>query len=170
MNLGDGPRGITMCLSKAGLAIGDGSKLGVAIASTVGSGVDYVIDGVIRNLADAATDKPLSADTVTIIQPVLTKCLYLICVSTAGAVTSVMGKPVLTAKLTAGTDVLHWPQPTAGTCPIGAVLMTVASTATFTPGTTALDATNCTAAYYNLATVPSAPMTFTSAGVASPVI
>ena len=165
-NLECGPRGNTMCLSKAGLAIGDGSKLGVAIVSTVGSGVDYVIDGVIRNLADAATDKPLTAAAQ---QAAASKCLYLIQVNAAGTVSSVKGTAELTTDLNAGVEVLHWPQPAADNCPIGAVLMITTTTA-FTAGTTALDGTGCTAAYYNLSTVPSGPMTFTSAGVASPVI
>ena len=165
MNLNDGPRGNTMCLSKADLAIGDGSKLGVAIASTVGAGIDFVIDGVIRNKGDAATDLPLTAATA---QAVASKCLYLIQINAAGTVSSVKGTAKLTTALNNG-DVLDWPVPAANNCPIGAVLM-ITTTHAFTAGTTALDGSGCTAAYYNLSTVPTAPMTFTSAGVASPVI
>lgn len=155
-NLNEGHKGGNFCMSKAGLAIGDGSKLGVAIASTVGTGIDYCIDGIMYNKADAATDLPLSAAAI---QPVLTKCLYLICIDSAGAVTSVKGDAVLTADLTAGTEVLQWPALPANKCAIGAVKITLASAATFTAGTTALDATNVTATYYNLFTVPTAPLT-----------
>lgn len=151
-NLNQEARGGTRNHWKGDLAIGNGSKLGVAIATTI----KYAIDGIIYSKTGAATDIPLTAAAI---QPVLTKCLYLICIDSAGTVTSIKGTAVLTADLTAGTKVLEWPQPTAGTCPIGAVKMTLASTATFTPGTTALDAANCTAAYYDLDTVPVAPLT-----------
>lgn len=156
VNLNDSPRGGTFCMTKAGLAIGDGAKTGVAFAAPVGAGVDFCIDGILYNHADAATNLPLTAAAV---QPVLTKCLYLICVNSAGTVTSVKGEAVLTADLTAGTKVLQWPVPTVDTCPVGAVKMTLASTATFTAGTTALDAANCTATYYDLHNVPSEPLT-----------
>jgi hypothetical protein len=155
-NFNNEGKGGNFCLSRAGLAIGDGSKLGVAIAAPNGAGIDFCIDGILYHKADAATDLPLTADTV---QPVLTKCLYLIVVDSGGTVSSVQGEPVLTADLTAGTKVLKWPACPASKAPIGAVKMTLASTATFTPGTTALDAANCTATYYNLFSVPTAPLT-----------
>ena len=149
------PRGVTMALTKAGLAIGDGAKTGPAIVSPVGAGVDFVINSIAYHKADAATVLPLTAATV---KPVLTQCLYLICVNAALTVTSVQGTPVLTADITAGNATLDIPEPLAGTCPIGIVKMTLASTATFTPGTTALDAANCTATYYDIAgSLPSRP-------------
>jgi hypothetical protein len=156
MNLNDDPRGGTMCLSKAGLAIGDGAKTGVAIASVVGAGIDFCIDGILYNKIDAATNLPLSAGTA---QGLLTKCLYLVCIDSGGNVSSVQGTPVLTADLVAGTKVLAWPALPAGKCAIGAVKMTTASTGNFTAGTTALDAANCTAVYYDLACVPVNPLT-----------
>ena len=151
MNQNDDPRGGTYCLSKAGLAIGDGAKTGVAIAAPNGAGIDFAIDGILYHKADGATNLPFSADTV---QPVLTKCLYLVCIDSAGAVTTVKGTPVLTANLANGSDTLKWPVCPSGKCPIGAVKITCALTATFTAGTTALDATNVTATYYDLHTIP----------------
>lgn len=156
MNLNEAAKGGNFCFSKAALAIGDGAKTGVAIASTVGAGIDYCIDGILYNKSDAATNLPLTAAAV---QPVLTKCLYLIVVNASGTVSSIKGDAVLTADLTAGTKVLKWPDCPADKAPIGAVKMTLASTATFTAGTTALDASNCTATYYNLFSVPTAPLT-----------
>ena len=155
-DLNDLPRGGTFCHSKAGLAIGDGAKTGISLASVVGTGTDYSIDGILYNIADSVTNKPLTAATA---QTALSKCLYLICVDSSGTVTSVKGTDVLTADLTAGTKVLQWPQPTANTCPIGAVKITLASTGAFTAGTTALDAANVTATYYDLFNVPTAPLT-----------
>jgi len=73
-NLNDDPRGGTMCLSKAGLVIGDGAKTGPAIAAPNGAGIDFVIDGIAYHKADAATVLPLSADTV---QAADTTCIYL---------------------------------------------------------------------------------------------
>jgi len=159
-NLNQEAKGGTFCLSKAGLAIGDGSKLGVAIASTVGAGIDFCIDGIMYNHADAATDLPLTADDA---QGLLTKCLYLICVDSGGTVTSVKGTSVLTADLVAGTKVLQWPVPTADTCPVGAVKIQTTGTQNFTAGTTALDAgsgdNDITVTYYDLFSVPTAPLT-----------
>lgn len=151
------PRGTTMCLTKAGLAIGDGAKTGPAIVSPVGAGIDFVINGIAYHKADAATVLPLSAATV---QATDTTCLYLMCVDSGGNVTSVQGTPVSTAALTAGTATLDIPEPTANTCPFGAVKIATASAATFTPGTTALDAANITETYYDFAGgLPSRPFT-----------
>ena len=151
-----GSRGATECFSKAGLTIGDGAKTGPAIAAPNGAGIDFAIDGNAYHKADAATVLPL---TVAPVQPVLTKCLYLIQVDAAGVVTSVQGVPVLTADLVGGTKVLHWPLPAAGKCPIGAVKVETQSSATFTPGTTALDAANIVETYYDfLGGMPTVPL------------
>ena len=157
-NLGTIPQfGGTFCLSRAGLAIGDGAKTGTnSFAAPNGAGVDFSIDGILYHKADAATVAPFTAGTV---QPVLTKCLYLVCIDSGGTITTVQGTPVLTADLVAGNAVLQWPKPSASVCVVGAVKITLASTATFTPGTTALDASNVTATYYNLSRVPAAPLT-----------
>ncbi len=156
INLNDGQRGGAFCMSKAGLAIGDGAKTGIALASVVGTGTDFCIDGILYNKADSATNVPLTAAAI---QPVLTKCIYLVCINSAGTIATVKGDAVLTADLTAGTKVLRWPQLPVDTAPIGAVKITLASTATFTAGTTALDAANVTATYYDLFAVPSKPLT-----------
>lgn len=156
MNFNDDFRGGTMCLSSAGLAIGDGAKTGPAIVSPNGAGIDYIIDGIFYHKADAATVLPLTAATA---QAALTTCLYLMQVDSSGTVTSVKGTEVLTANLTNGVDVLRWPVPAAGKCPFGAVKVVTAAATTFTPGTTALDAAGITETYYNLSTVPVNPLT-----------
>ncbi|KKU54795.1 MAG: hypothetical protein UX75_C0019G0002 [Candidatus Moranbacteria bacterium GW2011_GWE2_47_10] len=146
-NLNDDPRGGTMCLSKAGLVIGDGAKTGPAIAAPNGAGIDFVIDGIAYHKADAATVLPLSADTV---QAADTTCIYLMQVDSGGNVTSVKGVEVLNTRLVAGIGRLEWPTPDANKCPFGAVkVKTVA--VTFTPGTTALDAAGVTETYYDIA-------------------
>jgi hypothetical protein len=150
------PRGATMALTKAGLAIGDGAKTGPAIVSPVGAGLDFVINGIAYHKVDAATVLPLSA---TGVQAADTTCMYLMCVNSSLAVTSVAGTAVSSAALAAGTATLDLPEPTAGTCPFGAVK--IATTAvTFTPGTTALDASGIVETYYDFAGgLPSRPFT-----------
>lgn len=156
-NMNNGIRGGTFCMSKAGLAIGDGAKTGTnSFAAPNGAGVDYCIDGIMYHKADAATVAPFTAATA---QGLLTKCLYLVCIDSAGTITTVKGTPQLTADLTAGTKVLQWPVPTAGTCPVGAVKIAVTTSYNFTAGTTALDATGVTATYYDFFAVPTAPLT-----------
>lgn len=144
--------GITMCHGKAAIAIGDGAKTGPAFVTTS----LYSIDGITYSKTGAATVIPFTALGL---QAALTKCLYLAVIDSSGTVTFVKGTAVLTADLTAGTKVLKWPTVPAGLCPWGAVKITCASTATFTPGTTALDAANVTATYYDLATIPTTPLT-----------
>lgn len=139
------PRGVTACFSRAGLAIGDGAKTGPAIVAPNGAGIDFAIDGIGYHKAEAATVLPLSAGTVV---PANSKCLFVIQVDSAGAVTSTQGPIVLTADLTAGKTVLHWPEPSDDKCPIGAVKIETGAV-TFTPGTTALDAASITTTYYN---------------------
>ena len=142
-NLSDGARGGTMCFTKGALAIGDGAKTGVAVPTTV---IHYAIDGIGYATTAAATNKPLTADTA---QAADTTCLYLIMVDADGAFTSVKGRDALNDDLTATSDVVEWPEPSADKCCIGAVkIKTVA--VTFTPGTTALDAAGITDTYYNI--------------------
>jgi hypothetical protein len=81
-------------------------------------------------------------------QPVLTHCIYLFQVDAAGAWTSVQGPIVSTS-----VDV-QFPRPTSGKCPVFAVKVSLASTATFTPGTTLLSASNVTDTYYDLSIRP----------------
>ena len=154
MNLTDNNRGGTFCLSSAGLAIGS-TKSQVAIAAPNGAGVDFCIGGVMYHKADAAS----SAITAAAVQPVLTTCLYLVCLNSSGTVSTVKGTAVLNAALAAGAAVLEWPTPAAGTCPIGALKVKCENAATFTANTTLHDATGVTVTYYNLFTVPTAPLT-----------
>ncbi len=151
-NLNESAKGLTAMHGRPIIAIGDGAKTGPAFVTTS----QFSIDGIMYSKTGAAT---VIAFTALGIQAALTKCLYLCCIDSDGTVTYVKGTEVLTADLVAGTKVLKWPALPANKCAWGAVKMTLASTATFTPGTTALDATNCTAAYYDLCVVPTKPLT-----------
>lgn len=156
INLDELARGGTLCLAKAGLAIGDTDAATLAIAAPNGAGVDFAINGVLYHKADAADALALTAATT---QAVLTKCIYLICLNSSGTLSSVKGTEQLITDLTAGTAVLQFPDPVADTCPIGYITVSLASTATFTAGTTDLDATNVTDAYFDLMAVPVGPKT-----------
>ena len=156
MNFNDNPRGGTMVLSKAGIAIGDGAKTGVAVAAPNGAGIDFCIDGYMYHKADSATNVPLTGSTV----PVLSTVLYTVCLTSGGTVSFVQGTPVLNAKLAGGTHALYFPQPTAGTVAIGGIKIVLTNAQTFVPGTTAMDVgADCTVTYYDFCTLPTNPIT-----------
>jgi len=148
MNLNDITRGGTFCLSKAGLGIGSTEKQ-VSIAAPNGAGVDYCIKGIMYHKADAATVAITAGD----VQPVLTTALYVVCLNSAGTLSTVKGGEALSG------GILHWPEIDEDLCPIGAIKVALADAATFTPGTTDLDASDVTATYYDFFAMPVAPLT-----------
>ena len=150
----DNGRGGTRCFSKAGLAEGTNAAT-IKTAAPNGAGVDYSIGGLMYHLAD--TDN--IAMNALAQQAALTKCLYCVQVNAAGTVTLKKGTEVLTADLTAGTKGLSWPLPDDGNCAIGYIKIALASTATFTSGTTDLSAANVTATYYDVSLPPPRPLT-----------
>lgn len=85
--------------------------------------------------------------------------MYLICLSTAGAVSIVPGEIVDSADLAAGTNALEFPDAPKGVCPIGAMRIALTAGTTFIPGSTDLSASGVTDTFYNLATVPATPLT-----------
>ena len=147
-------RGGTCMLCKAGLAVGGTSTLARADCPTTAGYIVWAINGITYSLVDADDNVTLSGDT----QADLTTCLYLVIISTGGVMTVVKGTEVLTADLASGKAVLHYPAPTDGYCPVGAIKV-VTSGATFIPGVTALDAGTVTDTYYDFFCIPSAPMT-----------
>jgi len=155
MNLNDNPRGGTMCLSKAGIGIGGTDAKTLSIAAPNGAGVDYAINGIVYHKADAADALAMTAAPV---QADLTTCIYLVCLDSDGALSTVKGTAVLTADLTGGDAVLEWPEVPANKCAIGAVKI-ANSGGTFTAGTTALSAGTVTDTYYDFMCVPVAPLT-----------
>lgn len=85
--------------------------------------------------------------------------LYLICLSTAGAVSIVPGEIVPSADLAAGINALEFPDAPNGVCPIGALRVALTQGTVFTPGSVDLSASGVTASFLNLATVPANPLT-----------
>lgn len=147
------PYGATACLSKAGLAEGTNANT-FKIAAPNGAGIDFVIAGLAYHKADTDNINMTAAAA----QADLTTCLYLVCIDADGTVSTVKGTEELTADLSAGTAVLHWPTPTANTCPIGAIkVKNIAGT--FTAGSTDLGAGTVTDVYYDFALgMPTAPL------------
>lgn len=127
----------TACLSKAGLAEGTNAAT-IQIAAPNGAGIDFAIGGVLYHKAD--TDN--IALTAAAAQADGTTCWYLICINAAGTVSSVKG-----------TDDGDIPEPTSGTCPIGAIKV-VTDGGTFTAGTTDLGDAAVTDTYYDFMHVP----------------
>jgi hypothetical protein len=152
LNLSEQARGGTFCTTKAGLAVG-GTATHMRTNDPSGAGyTNYCIKGILYSVVDADDNIHFTAAS----QAASTTCLYLVCVDSSAAFTTVKGTEVTTADLTAGKVVLEWPVPTDGTCPIGAVK--VVATSVFTAGTTALGTGN-TATYYDLFAVPDTPIT-----------
>lgn len=148
-------RGATASFSRAGLAEGTNAAT-ILIAAPNGAGIDYAIDGLGYHKADVDN----IAVTAHAQQAVSTKCLYLVQVDSAGTVSTVKGDEVLTADLTAGTKVLHWPRPDNDRCPIGAYKVETDAATTFTNGTTDLGAAGITDTYYNfIGGMPHKPLT-----------
>ena len=155
------------CLSKITLAIN------LAGAATVKStnAATYTVDGVAYTKAALAAQsiavthdcfgKAVGGNELSAYVLPAGKTMYLlICLNAAGTVAVVQGSysgqslayPDLQRTLTGAGDV---PQEPAGYVAIGLIKIATANAATFTPGTTALDATDVTATYYDLQRVPS---------------
>ena len=147
-------RGGSFCLSKAGLAEGTNAAT-IQIAAPNGAGVDYCINGLMYHKADANN----IAMNALAVQAVSTKCLYAVQLDAAGAVSLVKGDEELTADITAGNRVLHWPAPVEDRCVLGYILIETDDSNTFTSGTTDLSATGITATFIDVLAAPAAPRT-----------
>jgi hypothetical protein len=148
-NLSELVRGGTLCLSKAGLAIG-GTTSKARTNAPNGAGIDYAIGGKLYHIADSDDNITFTAKTVT----ALYSCCFTICAATGGTFSTVAGDLVLTADVTAGKP-LPVPEPTAGTCPIGYIRID-AGASVFTAGTTALTGGTVTVTYVDCFALPDA--------------
>lgn len=152
---GKAQSGQTACFSRAGLAEGTAANT-IQILAPNGAGIDFAIDGIGYHKAD--TDN--IAMTALAAQADLTTCLYLVQIDSAGTVSMKKGEEVLTADLTNGKTVVHWPEPDANKCPIGGLRIVNTSGAVFTSGTTDLGAAGITDTFFNfLGGMPLAPLT-----------
>ena len=90
----------------------------------------------------ASVDMPSLTGAAAIVSPNITN-VYLYFVDTAGTVTMTAGTPAATL---AGVIFPTFPE---GNALVGFILVTMAAAATFTPGTTNLDAANTTVVYFS---------------------
>lgn len=148
INLSDNNRAGTFNFGKPGIAEGTN-----AATIQIAAATEYSIDGIMYQKAITDNIALTAADA----QADLTTCLYLITINAAGTVASVKGTEVLTANMTGGDDVLVWPQPAEGYCPVG-VIQVATSGITFTAGTTDLGAAGVTDIYRDLHAVPARPI------------
>jgi hypothetical protein len=151
-------RGLTLCLSKAGLIEGTtANKLKTAAPN--GATIDYCIDGITYYFTDV-DDIDMDA---CLVQPDLYSCLYLCTLNatseadTTAGMTITKGLQRLTADITSKKNVLEWPQPPADECPVAAFRIDTDG-GTFTCGSTDLAAVD-TVTYYDLACIPDTPLT-----------
>lgn len=157
---------LNFCQSRAVLAINAGSA---ATIKNTGA-IIYCIDGVLY------TKTALSAQSIAVthgfegnlvaagpaayVQPAGTTVYYVIALNAAGTVAVVQGtysgQSVTYAndltKIITGSGGI--PAEPSGYTAIGVLKVVTANAATFTPGTTALDATDVTVTYYNVAVLP----------------
>ena len=149
LNLSEIVKGGTLCLSKAGLAIG-GTTSKARTNAPNGAGIDFAVGGKLYHIADADDNITFTAKTVT----ALYSCVFTICALVGGTLSTVAGTLVLTTSVAAGTPLLV-PEATAGTCPIGYIRVD-AGTSVFTAGTTALTGGTVTVTYVDCFALPDA--------------
>ena len=154
------------CHTKATLAINAG---GAATVKTTGA-TTYSVDGVLYSKAALSAQSiavthdcfgnPVASGVAAYVQPTSTTVYYVISVNAAGTVAvsqgSYAGQTQTFAndlsKIYTGTGAM--PVEPAGYTAIGVIKVAPTSAATFTPGTTLLDAANVNATYYDVGILP----------------
>jgi len=150
-NLNHDARGGTFCLGNTGVIIDANAK---ADAETLDD-IPYCIKGLMYTLSSGDGDIQLDGFTVT----TLYTALFTVCVDSSGTITVTKSTEVANADITAGSKVLHWPEPTANTCPIAGIKLKNGSASVFTGGSTLLDASDITFTAYNFFARPTTPIT-----------
>jgi hypothetical protein len=154
------------CSSRIALAINAG---GAATVKNTGA-IIYAIDGVLHTKAALAAQsiavthgfegKLVAAGPAAYVQPAGTTVLYVLALNAGGDVAVVQGTylgqtityPADLTKIVTGNGLI--PTEPDGYTAVGVIKVATANAATFTPGTTALDAADVTATYYNVAVLP----------------
>lgn len=154
------------CASKATLAINAGSAATIKTTGTT----NYTIDGIwyakaalsaqaIDITHDCFGNAVGGANLSEYTQPAGKTVYYLVCLNAAGTVAIVQGNysgqslafPDLSKVLTGTGEI---PKEPSGYTAIGMFKVVTAGVATFNPGSTALDATDVTVTYYDVARLP----------------
>lgn len=157
---------MNMCLNAPVLAI---NAAGAATVKTTGA-IDCSFDGIVKSKAALSAQsiavthdfmgKPVASGFAAYAQPAGTRVVYVLSVNAAGNVAVSQGTYLgqrlpkrgdLSVTYDGTGDV---PMEPDGYTAFGAIVINLAGAATFTPGTTALDATNVTATFYDVAILP----------------
>lgn len=154
------------CLTKGILAINAGSAATIKTTNAI----TFTVDGVLLTKAalsaqsmaitHGAFGDPVASGPAAYVQPVLTTVFYVVALNAAGTVAIVQGCfagqnmvfPNDLSKVIVGNGAI--PDEPAGYTAIGVIKVALAGAATFTPGTTALDAASVTATYFDIAILP----------------
>lgn len=154
---------LNRCMSKATLAINAASA---ATIKTTGATI-YSVNGVLYSKAALsaqsivpthdALGRPVAEGFPAYVQPVNTVAYYLVSVNAGGTVAISQGNydgQLQTKNLEVFTGNGAIPVEPAGYTTIGVFKVAPTVAATFTPGTTALDAANVAVTYYDVAILP----------------
>ncbi len=152
MNLNDNPRAATYCVTNPAVIMVSGGSEDFEMTP---ANVIYILDGYFKTVASGAGDVKLDGHTLTSKY----SALFLACLDADGTVTVTKGAEVKNADVTAGTHGIHWPVPTADTCPIAGMVITNDTSSVFTGGTTQLDDSDITYDVYDISTRPNEPIT-----------
>ena len=152
-----------MNLSKAVLAIATSGKAKVkttnALVYTVG-GVQYTASALSEQVLTNVYTRDGKVSGGAYVQPVNTTVFYTLSINAAGTVAVTQGTyagqvltdPSQNGVSTGGDGMV--PNAPVGYTPFGVIKVVTAMAATFTVGTTALDATNVTSTFYDVAVLP----------------
>lgn len=149
-----GDRGGNFVLTKTQIAVpGTGC---VATDLVINNKVDYVIDGVFNQLAPSNNVAFSSGHTALSTNQ---ECFFALWVSANNAISTTQGKIVSVSDLSTsgGKTVLPFPDMISGAALIGLIKIKTQGAATFTPNTTALNATNVINNILNCVAMPTVP-------------
>ena len=148
----NGDRGGNFVLTKTQIAVpGTGC---VATDLVINNKVDYVIDGVFNQLAPSNNVAFSSGHTALAVNQ---ECFFALWVSANNAISTTQGKIVNTADLATGKVVVPFPEMIANAALIGLVKIKTQGAATFTPNSTAMNATNVINNILNCVAMPTVP-------------
>lgn len=147
-----GARGGCINFSRAGLGLAiAGCVAGDFVQNNV---INYTIDGRWNQLA-ASNNRTFSSGSTAFSNNNV--CLFAVWVAENNTFQTTQGKIVATADTAAGKTVVPYPDVISGAALIGLIKIKAGVSATFTPSTTNLNATNITATFIDCSVMPTAP-------------
>lgn len=133
--------------------------INAASAATIKStnAYTYAVNGILYSKAALSAQVitnmtgPVQASTTTYVQPISTTVYYVVCLDAAGTVSIVQGSYATQALGGGAIGDGSIPDVASTVTPIGIFKVATNASATFTAGTTALDAAGVTVTYYDVA-------------------